>query len=452
MGLFDFIKGLFGGSAQVQSEPIHADVNAGRAQTERNQADAGEAVHHEHSSPENSSSTRVYRERKESKNIVLRKLGYRPSTVATPQEQEIVSHRPYKFAVPGPHPGEFLDLSQDADERWLEYYGLPTLATPDDLADWFGISIGKLAWLTHRMRDGNRPKDVKDAHYHFQWKKKRSGSWRLIEAPKEELKGVQTKILREILDLVPAHPAAHGFVPGRSILSNAVPHVGSKFLLKLDLENFYPTVRYSRVVAIFRSLGFSREVSIWLARLTVSAPPWSLDAPMKNWEFWQLMPPHLPQGAPTSPALANLSAFALDVRLSGMAKAYNLKYTRYADDLTFSGPGLSIPALNEFIPLTSKIITSERFLVNKKKRKIIRNSQRQCVTGVVVNEKINVSRQDYDQLKAILHNCVKTGPQQQNRNQHPDFASHLRGRIAHMMQLNPSRGAKLLEIYQKIRW
>ncbi|MBT5019939.1 MAG: RNA-directed DNA polymerase, partial [Planctomicrobium sp.] len=89
---------------------------------------------------------------------------------------------------------------------------------------------------------------------------------------------------------------------------------------------------------------------------------------------------------------------------------------------------------------------------NKKKRKIIRNSQRQCVTGVVVNEKVNVSRQDYDILKAILHNCIKLGPQTQNRDDHPNFSDHLRGRIAHVMQLNPARGTKLLMVYDQIRW
>ncbi len=439
MGLFDFIRGIFGGSSSGPDP--HKSSSSHREATAQGQQ-----------SPQTSSRSRDYRERKVRPEVSLRRLEYRPNAIRTPASQEMVSSKPYLFAVRGHRHGQFIDLSQDADQRWLEYYGLPLLRTPDDLAAWLGIPIGRLAWLTHRTREGNRPKDEHDAHYHFIWKKKRSGGWRLIEAPKQELKAVQHQILHEILDLVPAHPAAHGFLRGRSIVTNAAPHVGSKFILKQDLENFYPSVKYSRVVAIFRSLGFSREVSIWLARLTTSAPPWGLDTPINNWELWQFMTHHLPQGAPTSPAIANLSAFGLDVRLSGLAKAYNLKYTRYADDLTFSGPGLSIPALNDFIPLTNKIIASERFSVNKRKRKIIRNSQRQCVTGVVVNEKVNISRQDYDRLKAILHNCAKHGPQTQNRDKLPDFASHLRGRVAHVKQLNPARGAKLLSIYEKIRW
>jgi len=452
MGLFDFIRGLFGSSPNPQVEQSYEQVDTAPNRSETSEVQAASLTPPVETRQPDSKRDEPYRQRVKRPSVKLQYLEYRPGIVRTPAEQEVANQKPYRFAAIGPRTGEYLNLSRDMDERWLEYFGLPQLATPDDLAQWLNLPIGKLAWLTHHTRDGYRPKNESDSHYHFQWKRKRSGGLRLIEAPKQELKNVQRQILHQVLGSVPTHQVAHGFVRGRSILSNASRHVGSKFILKLDLENFYPSVKYSRIVAIFRSMGFSREVSLWLARLTTSAPYWGLKAPQKNWEYWQLMQRHLPQGAPTSPALANLSAFALDVRLSGLAKAYNLKYTRYADDLTFSGPGMSIPALNEFIPLTNKIIADERFFVNKKKRKIIRNSQRQCVTGVVVNEKVNVSRQDYDLLKAILHNCIKLGPQTQNRDDHPNFSDHLRGRIAHVTQLNPAKGTKLLKIYDQIRW
>lgn len=454
MGLFDFIRGLIFGSSSPDTaqvgEIVDQIVEAAEEPLSAERYAASEVAAESFDKP--TASPKTFRERKKNPPVQLRPLEYRPSIVPTPGHQEVVQGKPYPFASIGPRHGLYLDLSRDADERWLEYYGLPTLRTPQDLADWLEIPLGRLAWLTHRTREKYRPRNLQESHYHYKWIRKRSGGLRLIEAPKEELKAAQLKVLCGILDVVPAHPAAHGFVSGRSIVTNAEPHVGSRFLLKMDLENFYPSVKYSRVVAIFRSFGFSREVSLWLARLTVTAPPWGLDAPKKNWEYWQLMTPHLPQGAPTSPALANLSAFGLDVRLSGLAKSFNLRYTRYADDLTFSGPGISIPALHDFIPLSTKIIVEERFQVNRKKRKVIRDSQRQSVTGVVVNEKVNVSRQDYDRLKAILHNCIKHGPESQNRDGHAEFSSHLRGRIAHVMQLNPRRGGKLLELFAKIRW
>ena len=123
-------------------------------------------------------------------------------------------------------------------------------------------------------------------------------------------------------------------------------------ILKFDLENFYPNVRYARVVAIFRSLGYTRDVALWLARLTTSAVPLNLPFPDGNTRALDpYYPPHLPQGACTSPALANLSAYGLDVRLSGLAKAYHAQYSRYADDLTISGSHRFAGALREFITL-----------------------------------------------------------------------------------------------------
>lgn len=451
MGMFDFLRRLFGFENRT-TPSVERD-----AEIHKSVEQLGQPEHHgqtQVTTPPPTANASATQETRSSstRSVKLQPLIYQPSIVPTHSSREVVETKPYRFASPSIRTGEYLDLSKDSDERWLEYYGLPKLTTPDEIAQWCQLTTGQLAWLTHRFRDGRRPKDERDAHYHFRWLKKKSAGWRLIEAPKEKLKDVQRRILSGILEQIPAHSAAHGFVSGRSILSNAAPHIGSRFLIKIDLEDFYPSVKYSRVVAIYRSLGFSREASLWLARLCVSAIPWSVNSPAKGQELLPYSAPHLPQGAPTSPALANLSAYALDVRLSGLAKSYRLKYTRYADDLTFSGPGLSVPALREFIPLAKSIIRDERFTVNERKLKVVRNNQQQCVTGVVVNEKLNVSRHDFDLLKAILYNCVKLGPQSQNREQHPNFAAHLRGRIAHVTQLNSDRGDKLMTIYNKIRW
>lgn len=384
----------------------------------------------------------------------LSPLRYQSSLVPTERAREIVAGRepPYPFAHRLPNE-QYLDFSQDTDPRWLDYYGLPHLRTPQDLAAWLELPIGKVAWLTYRFCENNRPQSAKEAHYHFRWLRKRSGGHRLIESPKQTLALVQHKILREILDKVPPHAAAHGFVRGRSIITNAQPHVGKRVVVKFDLDNFYPAVRQSRVVAIFRSLGYSREAALWLARLTTSAAPGNLKLPLgESTSIWRYMPRHLPQGACTSPALANLSAFALDVRLSGLAKAWHVDYTRYADDLTFSGDPKFVAALPDFIPLVQQIIRSEGFQSKRAKRRVVRTNQRQTVTGVVVNAKVNVARSEFDRLKATLHNCVKHGPQTQNHAQHPDFAAHLRGRIAHVLRLSPRRGQKLLTLFDKIQW
>jgi hypothetical protein len=360
---------------------------------------------------------------------------------------------PYRFARRNPRNGCWLDLSRDQDQARLDQFGLPTFRTPEELAAWLDIPPGRLAWLVHRFDEGQRPADARAAHYHLRWIAKRSGGRRLIEAPKPLLKRVQRQVLAGILARVPVHPAAHGFVTGRSIGTNAKPHVGQRVVVKFDLENFYPAVHFGRVVAIFRSLGYSREAAIWLGRLTTSALPRKLLT--QETDHADLKPyrsRHLPQGAPTSPGLANLSAFSLDLRLSGLARTFGAQYTRYADDLTFSGDEQFLRSLAVFLPLVRQIARDERFRLNNRKRRIIRNNQRQTVTGVVVNSRPNVSRRDYDILKAVLTNCVRRGPSTQNHDRHEKFASHLLGRITHVSQLNPLRGAKLRALYSQIDW
>ena len=365
---------------------------------------------------------------------------------------EVTGGIPYRYARFGSGTGRYLDLSQDGDDARLQARGLPAFRTPEQLADWLGIPLKKVAWLVHRFTAG-RPNNVEQAHYHFRWLKKKSGGWRLIESPKQLLKQAQVKILREILDHIPTHSAAHGFVTGRSIVTNAKPHVGHATLVKLDLSNFYATVGFSRVVALFRAVGYSREAAIWLGLLTTSAIPGNMAFPDRDpYAFEPYLRRHLPQGAPTSPALANLSAYRLDLRLAGLSKSFGATYTRYADDLAISGPSEFASGLRVLIPLVQQIIRGERFRVNTSKRRVLRAHQRQSIAGVVVNEKPNVARDQFDRLKATLTNCVRLGPSTQNLDQVEDFTAHLRGRIAHVQQLNRPRGDKLLALFDRIDW
>lgn len=389
---------------------------------------------------------------KERRRPRLKPSTYAPERSRTPASHETSKARPYEFAMPHVA-GHFLNLSTDANEELLRHFGMPRLTTPADIATWLNLPLERVAWLAGRFYENHRPDSEAKSHYVYRWRKKRSGGHRLIEAPKPLLKLVQQRILGEILDRVPAHPRAFGFVAGRSATMNAAEHVGQYVVLKLDLSDFYASVRYSRVVAIFRSVGFSRVAALWLARLTTSAAPSSLSFPDRSPHgILPYLPRHLPQGAPTSPALANLSAYSLDVRLAGLAKAYHAAYSRYADDLTFSGSHRMVGAFPDLIPLIQQVVRQERFGLNRAKRKIIRRNGRQTVTGIVVNERLNISREEYDRLKAILHNCVKLGPKSQNRNAHPHFADHLLGRVAHVASLNPARGEKLRAIYAKINW
>lgn len=162
--------------------------------------------------------------------------------------------------------------------------------------------------------------------------------------------------------------------------------------------------------------------------------------------------PHLPQGAPTSPALANLAAFHLDCRLTGLARSVGAAYTRYADDLVFSGGHDFGRMAGRVLIQAGAIALDEGFEVNTRKTRIMRQSVAQRAAGLVLNQRVNIPRREYDQLKAILHNCVKSGPGGQNRSTRADFRAHLAGRIAYVKQTNPARGARLWETFQRISW
>lgn len=162
--------------------------------------------------------------------------------------------------------------------------------------------------------------------------------------------------------------------------------------------------------------------------------------------------PHLPQGAPTSPALANLCALHLDRRVDELAKSAGGQYTRYADDLAISGGEGIRRTVARLSMLVTQIAVEEGFDVNHRKTRFMHRSHRQLLTGIVLNEKPNVRREHFDRLKATLTNCVRLGPTSQNRDSVRDFQAHLSGRVAHVASLNAPRGKKLREIFQQIDW
>jgi RNA-directed DNA polymerase len=161
----------------------------------------------------------------------------------------------------------------------------------------------------------------------------------LIEAPKLRLKEMQRQILARILEQVPPHPAAHGFVKGRSIKTFVAPHVGQRVVLRMDLQNFFPSFGGARIAGVFRTLGYPETVADLLGGTCTNATPrdvWKqagarTDKVQIQQAHSVYARPHLPQGAPTSPALANICAYRLDCRLAGLAKSIGAEYTRYAD-------------------------------------------------------------------------------------------------------------------------
>jgi len=328
---------------------------------------------------------------------------------------------------------------------------IPTLATPGDLADWLGETTVHLGWLADERCTHSRTANTTLQHYRYSFIAKHSGT-RLLEAPKPRLKSIQRRILHEILDAVPLHNAAHGFAAGRSCLTGAQIHAGESIVATFDLAQFFPSIGAPRVHGIFRSLGYPRAVARRLTGLCTTATPASVRLHLPDPAQSLLAVPHLPQGAPTSPALANLLAFRMDSRLHGLARAAGANYTRYADDLAFSGPAEFAKSLARFSKAVATIAAEEGFSLNQAKTRIMPRHERQRITGITVNEHCNTPREDFEILKAILHNCVLTGPETQNRAAIPNFRAHLEGRIAWITQINPNRAAKLHTRFDRIEW
>ena len=224
-------------------------------------------------------------------------------------------------------------------------WNFPVIETVGDLADWLSLSPPELEWYADLKGLCCKTNNPKLRHYRYRILQKRSGGVRLIECPKRDLKELQRRILSTILDRIPPHQSVHGFVKGRSIVTFASPHVNQYIVLRLDLENFFPASPAARAQAAFRTLGYPEQVADRLGGICSNAVPRSVwnNRPMEiaaaEWHEARVLyaRPHLPQGAPTSPALANVMAFRLDCRLSGLARSAGAVYTRYADDLAFSG-------------------------------------------------------------------------------------------------------------------
>jgi retron-type reverse transcriptase len=346
----------------------------------------------------------------------------------------------------------------DAARMWT----IPRIETVGELAAWLGLSASELKWFADLKRLNSRAgsADGPVSHYHYRVLAKKGGNIRLIEAPKKKLKVLQRVILCELLDKIPVHPSAHGFLRGRSIKTFAAPHVGQRVVLRMDLEEFFPSISAARVRAFLRTAGYPDAVADLLGGICTNAASrriWNslgkgLDplamAEARALYAWR----HLPQGAPTSPALANICAWRVDCRLSGLADAAGANYTRYADDLAFSGDVEFGRDVERFALRAAAILMEEGFAVHHRKTRVMRQGVRQYLAGLVTNERLNVVRADFDKLKAILSNCVRHGAESQNREGHPAFRMHLAGRVGFVEMVNPAKGARLRKIYERIEW
>lgn len=213
--------------------------------------------------------------------------------------------------------------------------------------------------------------------------KKRSGGIRQLQEPSKELKEMQRRILHRLLKRLSAHEAAHGYEAGRSIVTNAQPHTNKDLVVKADLKDFFARTSGKRIRNYFLFAGWSEEAADILTRLTI----------------WQN---GLPQGAPTSPRLANLVNFHMDARLQALAVAFGGSYTRYADDLTFSFANPRDVKAEAFLKHVSRIVRECGYEMHgREKLRVMTYKSRQSVTGLVVNQKVDLPRKVRKWLRAV---------------------------------------------------
>ena len=343
-------------------------------------------------------------------------------------------------------PGQYR-VRKPIDPARLALHGLPALNSGAQLAEAMGVTVAELRFLSfHR-------EVARTHHYHSFTLPKKTGGERLISAPMPRLKRAQYWVLDNVLAKVPAHDAAHGFLPGRSIISNAQPHAGRDVVINLDVKDFFPSISFGRIKGVFQQLGYGGSIATILALLCSEnrAQAWEVDGE-RLFVGGKARERVLPQGAPTSPMLTNLLCRRLDRRLLGMATKLGFTYTRYADDLTFSASGAPAQELvGRLLRQARFVLREEGFTPHPDKEHVMRKGSRQEVTGLVVNGSApSVSRQTRRQLRAALHRATHagahTGAEKPPAHWQGQAAqpSQLLGLAQFVYQIDPRQGQSLL--------
>lgn len=262
---------------------------------------------------------------------------------------------------------------------------------------------------------------------------KKSGGFRKIEAPSDELKSIQLWIKENILDKFSVSQYAKGFVKGTSIYDNAIQHVKKELVVNIDLKDFFPSIQYREIYKIFKYIGYTDSVSKLLTNLCTNGAE------------------VLPQGSPASPAISNLVSLKMDKRLGCLANKIGANYTRYADDITFSGKR----NIKKYINLIQKIIREEGYAINEDKFRLQYSNQRQEVTGLIVNSGVSVSEQQINKLKNAIYYCKKYGVKDHMeyiKCEKGFYREHLYGLAYFIKMIDKEKGQMFLSQLDEIDW
>jgi retron-type reverse transcriptase len=327
------------------------------------------------------------------------------------------------------------------DEDSLRSKSLPILHNAKELADAMGYTVDDVVWLCYE-------RGVAEVDHYSRFEiPKRSGGKRLISSPKPKMRKAQVWIQENILSLLRPSDYASAFRPDISIVDNAKKHCDKKVIVKMDLKDFFPTITFPRVRGYFESLGYNPGISTILALLCTDAPRVRVTFRGES-QIVAIGPRGLPQGACTSPALANLIASRLDARLAGLALTRSEKwvYTRYADDLTFSTK-TATPEVGTFISAISKVTADEKFEINAKKTRVMRAPNRHKVTGLIVGEGVRIPKESIKKMRALFHRIETTGKERVSVEIGKDAICVARGYIAYMHMVQPTLATKYRRKY-----
>ena len=324
-----------------------------------------------------------------------------------------------------------MDLNNIIISEWSEYY--TNIGIPKDLRTSYMVYIRKLnrngmpvifEFIHLAKLLGRTNQYLSSAinspinHYRTFNIPKRNGDKREILAPYPALIECQRWINKHILKNIGTAKYCHGFTKNRSIVTNATPHLNQKCLLHMDLKDFFTSIHKKQVIKVFRTAGYPPNVSYFLASLCC-------------------VDDYLPQGAATSPALSNIVAFGLDVRLTALAKKYEFKYTRYADDLTISGN--YIP--HAFIEIVEKIIIGQGFLPKNEKTYLSTTGSKRIVTGLSVSsDKLKIPTKYKRKLRQEVFYVVNHGlivHMKRKKIRNPYYLSSIHGKLLFWKSIEP---------------
>lgn len=334
---------------------------------------------------------------------------------------------------------------EGGDRAALVKHGLPELVTLADIADAMKVSTDDLVWLCYERST------TETDHYSRFEIPKRSGGVRLISSPKPKMRIAQSWINLHILEKLTPSAYCYAFRPKTSILDNAQQHVKKKVIVKLDVKDFFPSITFNRVRGYFEYLGYNPGVATVLALLTTDAPRVRITIKGRS-QIVAVGARSLPQGACTSPALANLIASRLDARLAGFIETLDgqWSYTRYADDLTFSTTDEE-PPIGQLIAAVGHIAKDENFEIKAEKTRIMRSPRRQSVTGLIVGDEVRIPKATIKKMRALFHNIETRGKDAVSEELGKDAISVARGYWAYLYMVSPTQANKYLIKHKWLR-